>query len=206
MASVDPTVRTKRREPIDLSGAHIPGTSLSNADLAGSNFSHANLSKVNFEESNLRGSDLREANLSETNFTGADLSNADLSSANLESATLTRSTLDHADLSHANLSGAVIEGLDLSHTKGLQWRQFLDSCFDDATSLPDNLVEDELFVILEDVYRRRPWRAEFSGRLKDLLMELAGFERLANGSILMSLRMIHAQLDMEEKDAGHEDE
>ena len=206
MAAADFTVRTKRRDPIDLSGAHIPGTSLSNADLARSNFAHANLSQVNFEGSNLREADFREANLTGSNFTGADLTRADLSSAKLEGATLTGSTLDEADLSHASLSDTVIEGLDLSKSKGLEWREFLGSRFNDATVLPDYLVEEDLFAILESAYRRRPWRDEFAGRVKDLLTELAEFERLNKGSLLTSLMMLQAELDIEEQAAGQQDE
>ena len=206
MASADISVRTKSREPIDLSGAHIPGTSLSNADLARSNFSHANLGKVNFEGSNLRETDFREANLTGANFTGADLTRADLSAANLEDATFSGATLDKADLSRANLSDALIEGLDLSESKGLDWRQFLESRFNDVTILPDDLVESDLFAILESAFPRRPWRDEFAGRIKDLLVELAEFQRSANGSILTSLMLVQAEMDMEEKDAGQQDE
>lgn len=206
MSSADLAVRTKRREPIDLSGAHIPGTSLSNADLARSNFSGANLGKVNFEGSNLRETDFREANLTGANFTGADLTWADLSSAKLENATLAGATLDSADLSHAKLSDALIEGLDLSKTKGLEWRQFLESRFNGATVLPDYLIEEDLFAILESVFRRQPWRDEFAGRIKDLLEELAAFPRLAGTSLLMSLMQAQVELDINEKTAGQQDE
>ena len=206
MASAESTVRTKRREPIDLSGAHIPGTSLSNADLARSNFFDANVSQVNFEGSNLREADFRQANLTGAKFTGADLTGADLSFAKLEGAVLAGTTLDEADLSHARISDALIEGLDLSKTKGLEWRQFLESRFDGATVLPDYLVEEDLFVILESAVPSQPWRGEFAGRIKDLLAELARLQSSLGDSLLVSLMRMQAELDLEEKDAGRHDE
>ncbi|MCH9020711.1 MAG: pentapeptide repeat-containing protein [Proteobacteria bacterium] len=202
MASAEPTVRTKRREPIDLSGAHIPGMSLSHADLAGSNFSRANLTEVNFQGSNLREADFRESNLTRANLTGADLTGANLASATLAFTALSGATLGEVDMTNANLSGALIEGVDLSKAKGLRWNLLLNARFDEATVMPDYLEEEPLFRLLEQAYPRRPWRDEFSGRIKDLLAELVKFERTANSSILDGLMQLRAFEEMEEQDEG----
>jgi len=204
MASAERSARTKRREPIDLSGAHIPGMSLSHADLAGSNFSRANLTEVNFQGSNLRGADFREANLTKANLTGADLRGANLTFATLEGSALTGATLDEVDLSNAKLFGALIEGLDLSKAKGLEWAQVLDAHLDEATVLPDYLEEEALFRLLEQAYPRRPWRDEFSGRVKDLLVELVALGKSANGSTLFHLRLIRAKEEYGQSEQGGE--
>ena len=226
MASAEPTVRTKPREPIDLSGAHIPGMSLSHADLAGSNFSHANLTEVNFQGSNLRDANFRESNLTEVNFQGSNLRDADLRKSNLTRANLTGTDLRRAnlafaslkdavlsgaklgevDLSNAKLSRALIEGLDLSEVKGLEWTGLLDARFDETTVLPDYLEEEDLFQLLEQAYPRRKWRDEFSGRIKDLLAELAKFGKLAKGSILTELVGLRLFEERQVEDGGKRDE
>lgn len=206
MVLAEPSVQTKRHEPIDLSGAHIPGTSLSHADLSESNFSRANLTEVDFEGSNLRDANFGGANLTRANLTGTDLRGASLASAKLVGTNLSEATLDEADLSGANLSNALIEGVDLSKAKGLNWTQFLDGRYDEATDLPDYLQEEELFRLLESAYSRRPWRDEFSGRIDDLLSELPTFKTARSHSILSNLALIQISEEMREQDEGKRDE
>jgi uncharacterized protein YjbI with pentapeptide repeats len=206
MASVDAAERPKRRNPIDLSGAQIPGTSLSHTNLAGSDFSHANLSRVNFEGSNLREADFREAKLIEANLTGTDLSKANLRDANLTGATLYTSASDGADMSHADLSDACIEGLDLSKVIGLTWRQFLEASFDETTVPPGYLTEEDLLQLLERTEPSVPWRHEFSGKVKNLLRELAAIGKSGQGgSILDRLMMIRVQREMDERQRERDD-
>lgn len=206
MAVAEPTVQTKQREPIDLSGAHIPGMSLSHTDLAGSNFSRANLTEVNFQGSSLRDADLSKSNLTRADLTGANLKGANLAYAILKSTVLSGATLDDVDLSNTNLSGALIEGLDLSKVKGLRWTEVLDTQFDETTVLPDYLQEEELFGLLESAYPRRPWRDEFSGRIKHLMAELAKFGKLAKGSILTELVRLRLFEEKQVEDEGERDE
>lgn len=206
MASVDAAVLTKRREPIDLSGAHIPGTSLSHTNLAGSDFSHANLSRVNFEGSNLQGADFCEAKLIKANLLGADLSRANLSNADLKGATLSRVMLDDADLSYAKLSGVRVEGLDLSRVNGLTWSQFLEASFDEATVLPPYLEEEELLKLLEGVDPSIGWRQEFAGKLRSLLAELAAFKKRGlTGSVVDLLIRNRVAREMDERQRERDD-
>jgi len=206
MASAGTTVRAKRREPIDLSGAHIPGMSLSHADLANSDFSHANLTEVNFGGSDLHNANFEAATLIGANFTGADLSGANFTSADLVGTVLTGAKLDDANLTRANLSGALFEGVGLSRARGLSWTQLLDARFDKATVLPEYLEEEELFRLLEQAYPRRPWRDEFSGRIKDLLMVLVELPGRGSRSIDMHLSMIEAEIRMQEQEERKRDE
>lgn len=206
MASVEPLVRNKHREPIDLSGAHIPRMSLSHTNLAESNFSKANLTEVNFQGSNLREADLRESNLTRANLTDADLRGANLASATLEGTDFSGAMLDEVDMSNANLSGALIEGVDLSTAKGLEWTQLLEARFDEMTVLPDYLEEENLFQLLEIYHSRYPWREKYTGQLNDLLAELGALKRPEGISIMNQLMQISVFEKMDEQDKGKRNE
>ncbi len=90
-------VRTEKRETfkIDLSGAFIRRTDLSNANLKGANFSGADCANVNF-----RGANLQDANLDGTNLRGADLTGA----RNLTRAQLQRAIIDDRTILPSELS------------------------------------------------------------------------------------------------------
>ncbi|MFO1123886.1 MAG: pentapeptide repeat-containing protein [Methylocystis sp.] len=80
-------IRTERRDTfkIDLSGAFIRRTDLSNANLKGANLSGADCANVNF-----RGANLQDAILDGTNLRGADLTGA----RNLTRSQLQRAIID----------------------------------------------------------------------------------------------------------------
>jgi uncharacterized protein YjbI with pentapeptide repeats len=82
---------------IDLSGAALQGTDLSQV--------------------NLRGADLRDANLELCDFTGADVSDANLTAANLRGAELRWSNLSWSDLGRAKLKSAYLCYTVLCHAK-----------------------------------------------------------------------------------------
>ena len=105
----------KAKKIIDLSGADLHDTTLSNANLDGADLSRANLSGANlsgadFYRAILEGANLSGANLSGAILNGADLNGADLSNANLDGADLSRADLSRANLSGANLRGAKLYG------------------------------------------------------------------------------------------------
>ena len=206
MASVDAPVRTKRREPIDLSGAHIPGTSLSYADLIGADFKGANLAQVNFEGSDLRGANFCEAKLTGANLTRANLSGVNFRMANLKNATLRNAILDGADLAYATLSNTEVGGSDISGVKGITWSQFLECNFDDATVWPAYLQEEELLDLLERIDSAIGWRREYAGKLSALLAELAALKkRTRSDSILNLLVQMRVEREMNEQPRRRDD-
>ena len=86
---------------VNLAGANLVGTLLTNAALR-----NANLSGAKLWLANLKLADLREANLREAKLSVALLKGADLSEANLRQAAVSLSNLRGADLSKAELKGA----------------------------------------------------------------------------------------------------
>jgi uncharacterized protein YjbI with pentapeptide repeats len=90
-------VRTEKRETfkIDLSGAFIRRTDLSNANLKGANLSGADCANVNF-----RGANLQDAILDGTNLKGADLTGA----RNLTRSQLKRAIIDDRTILPSDLA------------------------------------------------------------------------------------------------------
>ncbi|MFO1101933.1 MAG: pentapeptide repeat-containing protein [Methylocystis sp.] len=80
---------------IDLSGAFIRRTDLSNANLKGANLSGADCANVNF-----RGANLQDAILDGTNLKGADLTGA----RNLRRSQLERAIIDDRTILPAELA------------------------------------------------------------------------------------------------------
>jgi uncharacterized protein YjbI with pentapeptide repeats len=103
----------------NLSNANFSSTNLIGADLTGADLKDANLIGANLGISKLSDADLSGADLSDAIFVGADLSRATLRdaiivSADLSGAIFIRADLSDADLSGADLSSANLSGADLS--------------------------------------------------------------------------------------------
>jgi uncharacterized protein YjbI with pentapeptide repeats len=123
-AAQDPATKNIDLRNVNLYGAEIPesnlseanlnGADLSEANLSGANLNGANLIEANLIEANLNGADLSEANLSGANLIGANLNGAYLIRADLIRADLIGADLSRADLIGANLSGANLSGANLS--------------------------------------------------------------------------------------------
>lgn len=102
---------------IDLSGANLSGSNLTNIRLDGVNLSAANLEGAALNQANLSGTNLENARL-----TGANLSGADLTKAKIDKSTIfARANLDGAKvdkttLTSANVAGATLASLDLGGT------------------------------------------------------------------------------------------
>jgi len=109
---------------IDLRGADLKGSELTEVDLRG-----ANLKKVDFRKSNLTYALLSEADLEKSNLSGATLSEANLGGAYLSKANLSKASLLWAKLSGAHLIGSnfsravlastIFGNSDISKTLGL---------------------------------------------------------------------------------------
>jgi uncharacterized protein YjbI with pentapeptide repeats len=120
----------------NLFGADLRTANLSWATLSGANFDGANLSGGNLWGSKLQRADLGGANLSEADLSGANVSEADLSGANLSETDLSGANLSEADLGGTNLSG-----VGLRFVKNLTKEQIARAITDNATRLPDYLME-----------------------------------------------------------------
>jgi Pentapeptide repeats (8 copies) len=106
---------------VDLRGAYLPGSRLSNALLRNTNFAFSWMQGIHLDGSVLDGTDLRGADLRD-----AHLINASLSKAHLQGADLRGADLRRADLRGANLLDARLEGADLT-----------DARVDDTTVWPE---------------------------------------------------------------------
>jgi uncharacterized protein YjbI with pentapeptide repeats len=149
----------------DLSGALLVEASLMRTRLKGAKLVGADLTKAMFDRANLEAADLSSAimvktelhrvRLERANLTGANLEkaelgrasleNANLAGANLARAYLARADLRHAALARADLTEAELHladfgGVDLSQVRGLKQTQLDESCGDDDTKLPANIV------------------------------------------------------------------
>ena len=100
----------------NLSNTDLSGADLSNADLSNTNLSNADLSSADLRYTNLRGAGLSSADLEYTNLSNADLSSADLGYTNLSNADLSSADLGYTNLRGADLSDANLRGADLSNT------------------------------------------------------------------------------------------
>lgn len=156
-----------------LAGADLAGAVLekavgarvdfSGANMAGANLTAAEFSRSNFQRANLVGADLTNSELSRSDFTEADLTGAIMAKAELprivlagavvSGVTFTFSNLARADLRGVNFEDAdftgtymfltVIEGADLSRTKGLKADQLEMACGSAETQLPSGLTAPE---------------------------------------------------------------
>ncbi len=102
---------------LDLSKAHLPGITLSNANCAYINLQGANLSGGKFDKADLSGAVLKDAVLSRGYFSYANLQNADLRGADLSDAYLNYANLHGANLCGANLKGVKVTEDQLNQAK-----------------------------------------------------------------------------------------
>ena len=102
---------------LDLSKAHLPGITLSNANCAHINLQGANLAAGKFDKADLSGAVLKDTVLSKGYFSYANLQNADLRGADLSEAYLNYANLHGANLCGANLKGVKVTEEQLNQAK-----------------------------------------------------------------------------------------
>jgi serine/threonine protein kinase, bacterial len=102
---------------LDLSKAHLPGITLSNANCSQINLQGANLAGGKFEKADLSGAVMKDAVLSKGYFSYANLQNADLRGADLSEAYLNYANLHGANLCGANLKGVKVSDDQLNQAK-----------------------------------------------------------------------------------------
>jgi serine/threonine protein kinase, bacterial len=102
---------------LNLSKAHLPGITLSNAKCAQINLQGANLSGGKFDKADLSGAVMKDAVLSKGYFSYANLQNADLRGADLSEAYLNYANLHGANLCGANLKGVKVSEDQLNQAK-----------------------------------------------------------------------------------------
>jgi serine/threonine-protein kinase len=102
---------------LDLSKAHLPGITLSNANCSKINLQGANLAGGKFERADLSGAVMKDAVLSKGYFSYANLQNADLRGADLSEAYLNYANLHGANLCGANLKGVKVSDDQLNQAK-----------------------------------------------------------------------------------------
>jgi hypothetical protein len=96
--------------PLDLQGANLSATNLSNLSFAGALLANANLESTNLWFANLENAILLNANLRYAWLVGANLTSAKLMDANLEAANLDDANIAGADFSGANITYAHFVG------------------------------------------------------------------------------------------------
>lgn len=101
---------------VDLSDATLKRCNFSGINLGGAILSRTDLSDTIMNDANLSHTELSQANLSNTIFSRANLRNVALSHADLRKADLIKADLSYADLSYANLSNSYLNNAILSHT------------------------------------------------------------------------------------------
>ncbi len=102
---------------LNLSKAHLPGITLSNAKCAQINLQGANLAGGKFDKADLSGAVMKDAVLSKGYFSYANLQNADLRGADLSEAYLNYANLHGANLCGANLKGVKVSEDQLNQAK-----------------------------------------------------------------------------------------
>jgi uncharacterized protein YjbI with pentapeptide repeats len=138
---------------VDFSGANMAGANLTAAEFSRSNFQRANLVGVDFTNSELNRSDFTEADLTGAIMAKAELARIVMTSAVISGVTFSFSNLARADLKGVNLEDAdltgsymfltLVEGADLSRTKGLKADQLEMACGSAETQLPSGLTAPE---------------------------------------------------------------
>ncbi|MEJ2118664.1 MAG: pentapeptide repeat-containing protein, partial [Alphaproteobacteria bacterium] len=102
-----------------------------------------NLRAVNLEGANLRFTTLTEADLEGARLVGADLLHAKLDRAKLIATDLTDAMLDHADLTDARFERTVVIGTSFLNARNLTQAQLDGAFGDATTKLPDALTPPE---------------------------------------------------------------
>ena len=164
--------QSSEREPIDLSGAHIPLTDLSNANLV-----HANLMNANLKGADLQGANLAEATLTNARLIDANLADADLSYANLSYCNLSGTIFSGAKMKGTMFEAAIIDNTDFRETDltdaiGLDWHKLIHARMGQSTKFPNSLDEKDFLTLLEKIFPPGDWKGRFSGKMKELLSEL----------------------------------
>lgn len=145
---------------LDLEGAVIPGTDLSDANLFYANFKLANLSRGNLTKARLVDARMQGANFKGANLSGADLSGSKIDGADFSDSDLSNVNFSDVDLMSVNLGGANLRGADLGEARGVTWWKLFDATIDDATKLPGDLDLAGLFEHLQTVCNSVDWKAE----------------------------------------------
>lgn len=199
-------------DEIDLSGAVIPFSDLSETQLSGANFEKKTLCDANFAGADLSharfsGADLRRANLSNTNLSYADFSKADLTAVDLSAANFMSTNLDGAKFDKTKLQGA-----DLRHAHNALWEQLLDAFIDEHTTLPEDLSIDALHETLEGYIQGFDLRADFEEVYDDMailllkLTEIAGDRTIGEFAVDVGRALMIKEFQRELNPAGLNDE
>lgn len=162
----------EKRRYIDLSGAVLPNVNFSHADLSYANFEGTNLSGANLTMANLVGANLKKATLRGASLAFADLTDCDLTGCDLSGANLNKATFENANLSVVNFRNTEFRGANLKDARNISWADLLNGRVDEGTVIPDYLDESSLFETLGKLYGKVAWEKEYSGRLRDLWLEL----------------------------------
>jgi hypothetical protein len=109
----------RRRQPINLSGAHLNRADLNYAHLDGAHLSGAHLDGAHLFLAHLNGANLKRAHLNGADLKLAHLNDVNLSSGHLNGADLTSAHLKRADLKGANFTEAHLHDVDFTGAKAL---------------------------------------------------------------------------------------
>jgi len=101
-------------EPVDLSGAELPGFGLQGLALDSADLRSTVLIEARMDGTSLRGADLQSANLTNALLDRANLSSSNLSQATAVGASLVRVQLVGAELFQTNLAGADLRRADFT--------------------------------------------------------------------------------------------
>jgi len=123
----------------DVLAKHAPG--VQSMEEVGSEQFKLDLHGAFIRRTKLRGARLERANLAGADCAGADFSFTNLKSANLTGANFSKASLRGADLEDANLAGTDFRGADLTDARNLTARQLREAIVDEATRLPELVLE-----------------------------------------------------------------
>jgi uncharacterized protein YjbI with pentapeptide repeats len=147
----------KDRPILDLDGADLRG-----ADLRGADLRNAKLNGTDLRGADLIGSNLIGSNLIKSNLRGANLLWSKLGDANLRSAELKGADLRGADLDAANLRMALLEGADLTNSRGWTEEQLDQALSLGGATMPNGTI------LKDDSHPNRPtfeeWRKSREGQ------------------------------------------
>ncbi len=140
---------------VDLSGAQLRGSHLTDAVLGGADFTEANLEEADLRKSDLAGAILHKAALNGANLQDTLLEEMDARGASLRFARLERAALDSANMEGADLWGARLDDATLTEAN------LCDARFHEATLVGANLSRADLQRA--DLRDANLYRARLSG-------------------------------------------
>lgn len=123
---------------LDLQDVNISGARMEYSIFRYANFSGSKLDLVVMVGSNLKSAIFSEAKLRRANFFEANLRYAFFTNADLR-----LSSLIGANLEHTKLVNALLFGANLSHVKNFTKKQKGELDFDNYTTFPDHIAEDD---------------------------------------------------------------